>query len=59
VWYGKRAEEEGRAEHPDHGPKPRDDTPGEVVQPPEVIDRKAILKNEEAGAVSFQEDVIS
>ena len=37
--------------------KPRDDTPEEIVQPPEVIDRKAIPKNEEAELVSFQEDV--
>ena len=37
--------------------QPRDELPEELVQPPEVIDRKAIPKNEEAELVSFEEDV--
>ncbi len=37
--------------------KPREEVPEEVIQPPEVIDRKAIPKNEEAELVSFEEDV--
>jgi hypothetical protein len=37
--------------------KPREDQPEELVQPPEVIDRKAIPKNEDAELVSFEEDI--
>jgi len=37
--------------------KPREEPLPDVVQPPEVIDRKAIPKNEEAEVVSYQEDV--
>ena len=37
--------------------KPKEEVLQDVVEPPEVIDRKAIPKNEEAEIVSFQEDV--
>ena len=37
--------------------RPREEVPEEIIQPPEVIDRKAIPKNEEAELVSFEEDV--
>lgn len=37
--------------------KPKETPPEEVALPPEVIDRKAIPKNEEAEIVTFEEDV--
>jgi hypothetical protein len=37
--------------------RPREDFEEEIIQPPEVIDRKAVPKNEEAEIVSFEEDV--
>ena len=37
--------------------KPREEVLEELTLPPEVIDRKAIPKNEEAELVSFEEDV--
>ena len=37
--------------------KPREESLEEIVLPPEVIDRKAIPKNEEAELVSFEEDI--
>jgi hypothetical protein len=37
--------------------KPKDEPVPDIEQPPEVIDRKAIPKNEEAELVSYQEDV--
>jgi len=58
IWYvkheAKKKEEEGTKITVS---KPREELPEDLVQPPEVIDRKAIPKNEEAELVSFEEDV--
>ena len=37
--------------------RPAEVAPEDIVQPPEVIDRKAVPKNEEAELVSYEEDV--
>src|SRR5258705_11599752 len=57
VWYVKHEKQKKEEQSTQISvSKPRDEAE-ELVQPPEVIDRKAIPKNEEAELVSFQEDV--